>query len=280
MSGGCSTSSREGFAIYLTKENTPPAQMPALSHVDIAAQPVISLNDITTYDAETHEMWLTTDAFDRISSLDVPVRGKSFVVCIDRNPIYWGAFWTPISSISFDGVTIWKPLGPQDTKVIRLDLGYPSSHFYEGEDPRSSTQVLESLQQAGKLTPVGPATMGKLPHSMKGYELYSWSEDGGWRFTLITGTNRNKTLEEVTQDVDTISRDGWVHICMVGADAIKAVLSRLPQDEHVMWLGRLWTEQAPEKGVTITLPTGPIVEELREHASQYGLDLAIVPPDS
>jgi len=141
MSSGCSTPSGEGFAVYLTKEDIPPAQMPALSHVDISEQPIISLNDVTAYDAETQEIWLITDALDRISSLEVPVRGKSFVVCVDRNPIYWGAFWTPISSLSFDGVTIWKPLGSQDTKVIRLDLGYPSSFFYRGEDPRNSAQV-------------------------------------------------------------------------------------------------------------------------------------------
>jgi hypothetical protein len=32
-----------------------------------------------------------------------------------------------------------------------------------------------------------PSTM--LPHSMKGYELYSWQADEQWHFTLITGTN-------------------------------------------------------------------------------------------
>jgi len=35
-----------------------------------------------------------------------------------------------------------------------------------------------------------------LPSSMKGYELYSWQEEGQWHFTLVTGTNRNKTLSE------------------------------------------------------------------------------------
>jgi len=115
---------------------------------------------------------------------------------------------------------------------------------------------------------------------MKGYELYSWSEDGEWHFTLITGTNRKKTLEEVTEDVNTISEDGWVHIHVVDVDAIKTVLSRLPQDEHVMWLGRLRTDQAPENGVTITLPTEPIVDAIKEHASRCSVDLAILPPDS
>ena len=151
MSVGCSAPDREGFAIYLTKGDIPPAQMPALSHVDIAGQPVISLNDIVAYDAGTHEITLTAQAFDRISNLDVPVRGRSFVVCVDRNPVYWGAFWTPVSSISFDGITIWKPLGTRDGNIIKLETGYPSPAFHSGEDPRDNPEVMESLAGAGKL---------------------------------------------------------------------------------------------------------------------------------
>ena len=125
ISSGCTAVEGEGFAIYLTKEDIPPAQMEALSHVNIADQPIISIKDIITYNAQTHEIRLTDTAFERISQLDVPVRGKSFMVCVDKAPIYWGAFWTPISSISFDGVTIWKPLSSQEPTVITIEQGYP-----------------------------------------------------------------------------------------------------------------------------------------------------------
>lgn len=37
----------------------------------------------------------------------------------------------------------------------------------------------------------------RLPHSPKGYELYSWQAGDEWRFTLITGTNRLKRYEEI-----------------------------------------------------------------------------------
>jgi hypothetical protein len=149
---GCDASKGEGFAIYLTKEDIPPDQMEALSHIEITDQPIISLGDIIAYNAQTHELQLTDEAFERIYQLEVPVRGKSFLVCIDKGPIYWGAFWTPISSMSFDGVTIWKPLSSQESKVIKLELGYPSSSFYSGEDPRNKAEVMKSLEQAGKLT--------------------------------------------------------------------------------------------------------------------------------
>ena len=62
---------------------------------------------------------------------------------------------------------------------------------------------MKSLEQAGKLTTMPSATaIGKIPHSMKGYELYSWPEDSQWHFTLITGTNRDKTLEEVISNAN------------------------------------------------------------------------------
>jgi hypothetical protein len=141
----------EGFAIYLTRDDVPPKEMEMLSHVDIADQPVISIQDVVTYNALTHEIDLTGEAFERIAELEVPVSGKSFLVCVDKAPLYWGAFWTPLSSQSFHGVTIFKPLGDQDSKTIALELGYPSASFYQGEDPRNDPTVMESLEQAKKL---------------------------------------------------------------------------------------------------------------------------------
>lgn len=151
LSGGCTVPKGEGFAIYLTKADVTPDQMPVLSHIDIAERPTISSGDIAAYDAGTHEITLTASAYERISGLDVPVRGRTFVVCVDRKPIYWGAFWTSVSSISFAGVTIVKPLRSSEGKVVKLQTGYPSSAFFQGEDPRSNAGVIESLEQAGKL---------------------------------------------------------------------------------------------------------------------------------
>jgi len=264
----------EGFAIYLTKEDIPPEKMEMLSHVDIADRPVISTEDIIAYDAQTHQIKLTDEAFERISQLEVPVRGKSFLVCVDKAPIYWGAFWTPISSMSFDGVTIWKPLIAIEPNMIKLELGYPSSTFYTGEDPRNNTEVMKSLDQAGKLINKlpSPAT-DKLPHSFKGYELYSWEEDGQWHFTLITGTNRTKTMEEITSEEDLISETRWVKIHVAGEDAIKGVLNRLPQGESVFWCDELHIGQTSD--TNLQLPPQQIADAIEEYAKQCSLDFTI-----
>ena len=264
----------EGFAIYLTKQDIPPAQMEALSHVDIAERPIITISDIITYDAQEHELRLTANAFERVSQLDVPTRGKSFIVCVDKAPIYWGAFWVLWSSMSFDGVTIWKPFILEESHVIRLELGYPSSELYMGEDPRSNPVVIESLEQAGKLiNKLSITSIEKLPRSFKGYELYSWEEEGQWHFTLITGTNRIKTIEEITSKGDFISETGWVKIQVVGADAIKDVLSRLPEGESVFWCDELHIGQSTE--TDLQLPPEQIADAIEEYAKQCGLDFVV-----
>jgi hypothetical protein len=155
LGAGCAAPNDEGFAIYLTRDDIAPDKMEVLSHVEIAGQPIVSMGDIISYNGDTHAMVLTDEALERISRLQVPVRGKSFLVCVDRAPLYWGAFWTPISSISFDGVAIQKPLA-EAAKMITLDLGYPSEALYRGDDPRTNAEVRASLQRAGKLvTPSG-----------------------------------------------------------------------------------------------------------------------------
>jgi len=146
-----SCSSPEGFAIYLTRDDIPVAKIPVLSHVDLADKPVIATKDIISYTKDTHEIELTAEAYERVMELKVPTTGKAFVVCVDKAPIYWGAFWTGFSSQSFDGVTIWVPsLSPKEN-IIQLELGYPSEGFYQGEDPRSNPVIMQSLEKADKL---------------------------------------------------------------------------------------------------------------------------------
>lgn len=266
----------QGFAIYLTKKDIPPAQMANLGHVDIAERPIITISDIITYDAQEHELRLTASAFERVSQLDVPTRGKSFIVCVDERPIYWGAFWVSWSSQSFDGITIWKPLRLEEQHAIRLELGYPSSELYTGEDPRSNPVVIESLEQAGKLITRPLAAVDELSHSMKGYELYSWEEEGQWRFTLITGTNRIKTVEEICSREDVISEAGWVRVQVVGVNVIGAVLGKLPQGEEIVWLESPRSDQTPPSDIEFMLPPQQIMDSVKEQAEESGLNLLVL----
>jgi len=140
----------EGFAIYLLARDIPVSEMPIISNLELANEPIVATIDIVSYNRNIHEIELAAEAYDRLSQLELPINGKVFVVCVYRQPVYWGAFWPRYSSMSFDGVTIHTPLSP-DQYTIRIELGYPSEIFYTGEDPRSNPEIMQSLQQANKL---------------------------------------------------------------------------------------------------------------------------------
>ena len=143
-------SKAEGFAVYLLAQDIPVSDMPIVSHLEPADRPLFSLSDIVSYSRATHEIELSPEVIERLTNIEVPVGGKVFVVCVDGQPIYWGAFWVSYSSMSFNGVTIMKPLSPEQ-ETIQLELGYPSGSYFSSEDPRANPRIMQSIEQAGKL---------------------------------------------------------------------------------------------------------------------------------
>jgi hypothetical protein len=63
--------------------------------------------------------------------------------------------------------------------------------------------------------------------SMKGYELYSWKIKGKWHYSLLVGTNRSKTYEEIMTGNEE----------RIGSDALEAELKKIPRGEEVVWKG-------------------------------------------
>jgi len=122
--------------------------------VRLAEKPVIDIGDIRSYDSETHEIKLTAQAYRRVQdlyTLPVDTDGLPFAVCASGDPIYVGAFWTPLSSLSFDGVVIMQPIA-METDTIRIEMGYPGPDMVTIADPRSDARVLQALTRAGKLS--------------------------------------------------------------------------------------------------------------------------------
>jgi hypothetical protein len=109
-----------------------------------------------------------------------------------------------------------------------------------------------------------------LPHAMKGYELYSWPVDDDWHFTLITGTNRLKAMEEITTGEDQIDPEGGVKISVTGVNAIKDTLARLPVGEQIFWVGGWYLYFD-----ILTLPPQEIIDEVQVYCQELGLDLIV-----
>lgn len=91
----------------------------------------------------------------------------------------------------------------------------------------SETNQVSTTKTTPKKTDAKDSTsLTKLPKSMKGYEFYSWKQDNQWHFSLITGTNRIKTKEEIALVEEKIE-NGWVKITVKGVDEAKKILQRL-----------------------------------------------------
>lgn len=125
--------STERFGIYLLKND----------------ELVISDEEIMWYDKNSYEIKLTDEGAKKIEALKVPVTGSPFVIKINGKEIYDGSFWVSFSSLSYSGIVIDTLRNQNNT--ISIDLGYPSSGFFEGVDPRNDPRILDHFQKLGKL---------------------------------------------------------------------------------------------------------------------------------
>ena len=128
--------------------------------------------------------------------------------------------------------------------------------------PASLALVLAALTacQAGRGAAVAtPMTAGATATlAMKGYELYSWQAGGEWCFSLVLGTNRLKTYQEVKADT----------VAVKGLDSIQARLEQLPRGEQVFWV---------KQGVPgMSLPPDAIIEQIKQLCGRLGISIAVV----
>ncbi len=148
--------SGEAFELYLVADK----QMAGtdlknhdIADLPLADAPLIKTNDIISYNWENHYINLTQEAYAdviTIFSQGVPLDGVPFVIVSRGDRIYAGSFWTPLSSLSFDGVIIPQPMDPTNAPLFIM-LGYPSPDYFTGEDPRNNSQLQQALQEAGVL---------------------------------------------------------------------------------------------------------------------------------
>ena len=89
--------------------------------------------------------------------------------------------------------------------------------------------------------------------SMKGYELYRWQEGGQWKFSIMVGTNREKSLEEIQSAETSFS----------GVEELTVALERMPEGQYVTWSSR----------ETLSFPPEDIIEQVEKICEEQGLIL-------
>jgi len=91
---------------------------------------------------------------------------------------------------------------------------------------------------------------------MKGYELYSWQDGDQWYFSVLIGTNRDKTLDEIRSPGSTLK----------GVDALRGALETIPTRQYVTWSSRS----------TLSFPSDDVIGQVKQICKDRGLLLSIV----
>ena len=113
----------------------------------------------------------------------------------------------------------------------------------------------------------GIAALAQRPLTeMKGYELYSWRENGKWHYLLIPGTNREKSFEEITTNKN----------IKVGDAALKGELKKISRGQEVFWMSDVGMGQ-PSSGKTssMKLPSRKRIKEIIEYCNKLGIKMTL-----
>jgi hypothetical protein len=125
-----------------------------------------------------------------------------------------------------------------------------------------------SKEKSKEIKPVdliNPDTIS-FAHSMKGWELYSWPNGSDWNYSILIGTNRLKSYEEVTTN----------KIIVTGTDSLKMLLDKLPVNESLFWIGEEWLKRC-WNGYhgDLSLPDTVTINDIKEYCIQKGILLNI-----
>jgi hypothetical protein len=111
-----------------------------------------------------------------------------------------------------------------------------------------------------------------VPYSAKGWELYSWQEKNIWQYSILIGTNRTKTLEEVTST----NPSEALLIQVSGLDFLKLVLDKFPENETITWIGAHWLQHCWTGNYgNLQLPPQKDINDIAQFCSQKKLVLQV-----
>ena len=110
--------------------------------------------------------------------------------------------------------------------------------------------ILLAILLSGCRTSSRPAAT-QAAESMKGFELYSWQDGSQWKFSLLTGTNREKTLDEITS-TDTV---------LDGVDALRSALEVVSPGQTITWSAK----------EPLSFPPDDMIQQVEQICKEQGL---------
>ena len=153
----CGLSKQDTIGIYQFARSIDPRVLEThpgrWKELPLASKPIVTDADIIAYDFSKHAMKLEPKALKRLPS--PPVEGIPFVVVVNGERIYLGAFTSSISSVSFDLPVITvdrRALDPTSlADILLIENGIPPQSSAPGKDLRSDVRVRDALANLKKL---------------------------------------------------------------------------------------------------------------------------------
>jgi hypothetical protein len=103
-------------------------------------------------------------------------------------------------------------------------------------------------------------------HSMTGWELYSWQIEDNWNYSILVGTSRLKTYEEVTSS----------EVLVTGKEKLKEVLNLFPENEYITWIGQGWLSRCWHNSYNnLELPPELIIDNIKEFCNEMNIILIV-----
>ena len=112
---------------------------------------VVKDGDITSYNAISHELFLTSECTARIRGMKGYLEGP-FAVVVGGEEVLSGIFVPPVISRSYPStqVVIVYPTFDSNYGVMRIQMGYPLSEPV-GQDPRDDPRITQYFGATGRL---------------------------------------------------------------------------------------------------------------------------------
>ena len=107
----------------------------------------------------------------------------------------------------------------------------------------------------------------KISTSLKGWDLYSWQVGDEWYYSILYGTNRLKTPEEIQFITSSSAQIAKLN----SLDNLKKILSKLAASENIMWYACL------SGSLAFSLPSETVVNDVKQFCTDKQLILSIRP---
>jgi hypothetical protein len=113
-----------------------------------------------------------------------------------------------------------------------------------------------------KISPSFMQTARPTQTAFKGMELYSWqNKNGEWQYSVLEGTNRNKTIEEILATP-------------LDLQGVKDAIAQLAVGESLFWTNNVYDPNTSQS-VNFALPPDAVVNEIKEFAREKQVDLYV-----